>query len=178
MSFSEAKKITLHLKKFEKEIDSMVEAMGVLAKNHFTKSFRDGGFTDESLEKWTPRKKRERGTARAILVKTGRLRRSITSTKKGKWSAVISASLPYAKIHNEGGVIEKDFDRKILSFGSNGKFAKTKTKKQRANVSYQQQSTINAHSIRMPKRKFIGYSGTLNRKIIKSFDSKIKAIFA
>ena len=34
--FNEARKIATHLKKFEAEINSMVNTMGVMAKNHFT----------------------------------------------------------------------------------------------------------------------------------------------
>lgn len=190
-TFSEARKIAQHLKKFEAEIDSMVNTMGVMAKNHFTANFRKQGFDDENIVKWKKRKKKESrrgkvgesgvasvGMGRNILVKSGRLRRSINFRKKGKWAVVIGTDVPYAKIHNEGGTINKSFDRKILSFSSGGKFAKTRTRAQRKEVSYQQQVTINAHTIKMPKRQFIGYSGKLNRQIISSFSNKIKRIFA
>jgi phage gpG-like protein len=101
MQFNEARKIATHLKKFEAEIDSMVNSMGVMAKNHFTANFRKQGFDDEGVEAWKPRKKRERA-GRAILVKSGRLRRSINFRKKGKWSVVIATDVPYARRHNEG----------------------------------------------------------------------------
>jgi len=101
MQFSEARKIASHLKKYEAEIDSMVNTMGVMAKNHFTANFRKQGFEDEAVQAWTPRKKRERA-GRAILVKSGRLRRSINFRKKGKWSVVIGTDVPYAQRHNEG----------------------------------------------------------------------------
>ena len=175
-TFNEARKIANHLKKYEAEIDSMVNTMGVMAKNHFTANFRKQGFEDETVKLWEKRKKEDAG--RGILIKSGRLRRSITFRKKGKWAVVIGTDVPYAKIHNEGGTINKSFDRKILSFTSGGKFARTRTRKQRSEISHQQQVTIKAHTIKMPKRQFIGYSGKLNRQIISSFSSKIKRIFA
>jgi phage gpG-like protein len=155
-TFSEALKIANHLKKYEAEIDSMVNTMGVMAKNHFTANFRKQGFEDETVTPW---KKRERNsyrtrsgkvvddTTRGILIGKGKgtLRRSIAFRNQGKWSVVINTgNLPYAKIHNEGGMGR--------AFGK--------------------------YPFKMPKRQFIGYSGKLNRQIISSFSSKIKRIFA
>jgi len=34
------------------------------------------------------------------------------------------------------------------------------------------------HNFKMPKRQFVGYSQTLNKKILSKIDSKIKRIFA
>lgn len=176
-SFAEHRKILKQIEAFKPQLNKIVDGAGVLAVNHFTKSFRDGGFTDETIERWQPRKKRERGGSRAILVKSGRLRRSLRSRRLGNLAVKILTDVPYARIHNDGGIIEKSFDRKILSFTSGGRFAKTKTRKQRKEVSYQQQTTIGAHSIRMPKRQFIGYSGKLNRQIIAFLDKNIKKQF-
>jgi len=177
--FTEHRKILKQIEKFKPEFDKLVDAAGVLAVNHFTKSFSEQGFTDETKESWKPRKRTERSRLgnRAILVKSGRLRRSLRSRRVGSLSVKILTDIPYAAIHNNGGVIEKDFDRKILSFTSGGRFAKTKTRKNRKEIAYQQQTTINAHSIRMPKRQFIGYSGVLNRKIIKKIDVTIRKMF-
>jgi phage gpG-like protein len=176
-SFAEHKKILKQIEAFKPQLNKIVEAAGVLAVTHFTKSFANQGFTDESLSTWQPRKRSERGKSRAILVKSGRLRRSLRSKRFGSLAVKIMTDVPYARIHNDGGLIEREFDRKILSFTSGGRFAKTKTRKNRKEVSYQQQVTINAHSIRMPKRQFIGYSGQLNRKIIAMIDKNIKRQF-
>jgi phage gpG-like protein len=176
-SFAEHRKILKQIEAFKPQLNKIVDAAGVMAVNHFKKSFRDGGFTDESLETWKPRKRAERGKSRAVLVKSGRLRRSLRSRRLGNLAVKISTDVPYAKIHNEGGIINKEADRRILSFTSGGRFAKTKTRKQRKEVSYQQQSFIREHYIRMPKRQFIGYSGKLNRQIIAFLDKKIKAQF-
>lgn len=39
---------------------------------------------------------------RAILTKTGRLRRSLVAKKSGRYAVRINSNLPYANVHNEG----------------------------------------------------------------------------
>lgn len=72
------------------------------AKNHFLKSFRDQGFTDNSLQRWKPRKS-NRDVGRGILIKTGKLRRSI-KVSSVSWNRVVIGSygLKYASVHNYG----------------------------------------------------------------------------
>ncbi len=153
-SFAEHKKILKQIEAFKPQLNKMVEAAGVLAVNHFTKSFSDGGFTDESLERWQPRKrtryKTKRGkwvddTTRGILIGkgTGTLRRSLRSRRIGNLSVRIATNLPYARIHNDG-----------LMGKAWGKYP-----------------------FKMPKRQFIGYSGKLNRQIIAFLDKNIKKQF-
>ena len=101
-AFAEHKKILKQIEAFKPQLDKIVDAAGVMAVNHFKKSFRDGGFTDESLETWKPRKRAERGKNRAVLVKSGRLRRSLRSKKFGVLAVKIMTDVPYAKIHNNG----------------------------------------------------------------------------
>lgn len=106
--FNEAKKIIEDMKKSEKAIIEMVDTMGNYAINHFKQSFRDEGFTDEGLEKWQQRKRSDRGRYaekagnRAILTKTGKLRRSLVAKKLGRYAVRINSNLPYANVHNEG----------------------------------------------------------------------------
>lgn len=123
--------------KVKKNLSNALVIIANEAKNHFVKSFRDGGFTDNTLVKWKPRKsKSKRDIGRAILVKTGDLRRSvkIKGINKSSLNIIIGSDLPYAKVHNDG-----------LS--------------------------------PMPKRKFIGNSNKLNKKIIVIIDKRIKSIF-
>lgn len=103
-TFAEHKKILKDLQVFKPQIQKAVDAMGVLAANHFTTSFRNQGFTDETLEMWKPRKRTERSRMgnRAILVKSGRLRRSIRSKRFGLLAVKILTDVPYASVHNNG----------------------------------------------------------------------------
>jgi phage gpG-like protein len=106
MAFNEARKIRAHRLKLEKNIKDAVTIMGNDALNHFKKSFENQGFTDDDLVKWKPRKRtRVRGrddTTRAILVKTGNLRRSLKRVAAGKLAIRISSNVPYAVFHNDG----------------------------------------------------------------------------
>jgi phage gpG-like protein len=160
-SFTEHKKILKQIEAFKPQLNKMVEAAGVLAVNHFTKSFSDGGFTDETFVPWKKRKrgidtyKRGRrgesgvkslGIDRGILIGkagAGRLSRSIRSRRFGSLSAKISTDVIYARIHNDG-LMGKAFGK---------------------------------YPFKMPKRQFIGYSGKLNRQIIAFIDKNIKKQF-
>lgn len=147
MKFNEAKKIVEDMKKAEKSISDMVEVMGTYALNHFKQSFRDEGFTDDTLTKWRKLKREDRGRYakmsgnRAILTRTGRLRRSLIAKRHGRYAVRITSNVNYANVHNDG-----------LRAGRGKGFI-------------------------MPKRQFVGYSGKLNRKIITKLDNEIKKIF-
>ncbi len=80
--------------------------LGVEAVNHFKESFQNEGFTDSSLQKWASRKtKRSGGTnGQKILSQSGELADSIDYEVQGN-NVTIFTDKPYAKIHNEGGVI-------------------------------------------------------------------------
>ena len=73
------------------------------AKNHYVRSFKKGGFTDDTFNAWKPRKSKTNNTGRAILVKSGDLRRSIIDRiNLGQLKVVFQSDLPYAAIHNYG----------------------------------------------------------------------------
>ena len=94
--------------KVEKQVRTQLEASLVLivrtGKTFFYDSFRKQGFDDKTVTKWTPRKKADKRAGRAILVKSGDLRRSIRfdTVNKNNLSVRIASDLPYAKIHNDG----------------------------------------------------------------------------
>lgn len=105
------------MKGLDKKVRSVLETslivLGNEAKNHFVNSFRLQGFEDKTVTKWQPRKKDTRRTRsgrivndtnRAILVKSGDLRRSIRreSINPKALKVVIATDLVYARIHNEG----------------------------------------------------------------------------
>lgn len=175
MKFNEARKIMQAANQVKAEIEKMTAAAGVIAKNHFVMSFRNQGFTDESIEKWIARKKAD--TGRAILVKSGALRRSIRVMNRGMFKVVIFSNLPYAQIHNDGGVINKGPGSNVLNFNKRGRFQRQRTERQRSQTSYSISAGYGSHQIKMPKRQFIGNSGVLNRKIIAKFESQINKVF-
>jgi phage gpG-like protein len=96
------------MKGLDKKVRSVLETslivIGNEAKNHFVNSFRLQGFEDKTVEKWKPRKKQDKRAGRAILVKSGDLRRSIRRepVNKAAMKVTIATDLVYARIHNEG----------------------------------------------------------------------------
>lgn len=102
MKFNEAAKIIKDMEKSAKAISEMVDVMGVMAINHYKKSFINGGFTDEGFVAWQKRKRTKGNQGRAILVKTGRLKRSLVARKSGRYAVKITSNVPYANVHNEG----------------------------------------------------------------------------
>ncbi len=86
-----------------KQLVGVMTKIGNIAVNESKTNFKRQGFMDRSLHRWKGRKKPDPG--RAILVKSGTLRRSIrrisTSAKRVKVGSVGKASV-YAGVHNAG----------------------------------------------------------------------------
>ncbi len=110
---NEARKIQIAQVKLQKSLTAFITVMGTDAKNHFVKSFRNQGFEDQTIERWKPRKgefvyggiarvRKKSTSSRAILVKSGDLRRSIKVISKRYHSITLGSDLPYAQIHNDG----------------------------------------------------------------------------
>ena len=98
--------------KARKALENAVVEIGNTAKNFFVENFRKQGFDDKTVQRWKPRKrttyKTKSGkvvddTTRAILVKTGDLRRSIIRVpNRSALNVKIQTDLIYAKVHNDG----------------------------------------------------------------------------
>ena len=90
--------------KARKALEAAIVDVGNTAKVFFVESFRKQGFDDKSVQKWKPRKVADKRAGRAILVKTGDLRRSIirNPANRAALSIKISTDLVYAARHNNG----------------------------------------------------------------------------
>ncbi len=149
-----------------------------------TKNFFVGEFNHQEWDgkKWLEpkRKLKKGGSSRnqsATLVQSGRLRRAVVNSLQSATFDAIKfkvVDVPYAKIHNEGGTIEKGERSHVLNFNSKNRFQKQKTEKQRAKTSHSQKVSIGAHSIDIPKRTFMADSLKLRKiqvnRIVKYVD--------
>lgn len=90
--------------KARKALEAAIVDVGNTAKVFFVESFRKQGFDDKSVQKWKPRKVADKRAGRAILVKTGDLRRSIirNPANRAALTIKISTDLIYAARHNNG----------------------------------------------------------------------------
>ena len=162
-------------KKMAKVLSKAPRALGSIAVSFFKQSFRNQGFTNDTLEPWKPRSG-NKDNGRAILVKSGRLRNSIRIVKADTSVIIIGTDVPYAKIHNRGyvgGVTVKAHHRtkisKVLVYNIKSKKGRTvKTDTGRSQI----QSFT--RRIRMPKRQFMGNSAQLNKLIKQWFVSQLK----
>lgn len=91
-------------KKARGAMESALIIIGNEAKNFFVDNFKKQGFDNKGVSAWTPRKKGDKRAGRAILVKSGDLRRSIRTSKisNSALEVTIATDLKYAAVHNEG----------------------------------------------------------------------------
>ena len=89
--------------KYKQTVTRLPMLLGATAVEYVHGNFRAQGFVNKGTEKWKARKITDEG--RAILVKTGRLRRDVRVRGTGANYVIVGTSLPYASIHNEGGTI-------------------------------------------------------------------------
>lgn len=116
---------------------------------------------------WPPRaSNKSKDSGRALLVKSGRMRRQVSNGKKevSENRVVVKfGGVPYMKIHNDGGVINQSarsetFKRnRFTRGGRKGKFKK--------GISRGQGFTFKKRSIRIPQRKFVGRSQALVNRL-------------
>lgn len=150
--------------------------IATIAVNFSKDRFHEQAWLDSTKEKWKPRAKK-RGNSRSrqsqtLLVKTGRLKRSIRKIKATPDQVIIGTDVPYAQIHNDGGKINKTVTVKSHTIKTHTRKAHTRTRAGRTERIKAQ--TIKTHYIKshkrkmnliIPQRKFIGESFTLTKRI-------------
>ena len=159
----------------QRVIRNILKDIKVELTDEFDKNFERQGFFSE---KWQRRKSPTRAGG-AILVDTGKLRRSIKSTSTNE-SIVFSSDLPYASIHNEGGEIKVTRRMKAYFwhkyYEATGSFGRKKNGELRKDKRTVQLSTEAAFwkclalmkeggSIKIAKRQFLGASPEVERAV-------------
>jgi phage gpG-like protein len=137
---------------------------------HFDNSFARQGFEGGVYLPWQKLKQTKKNKGKAILIKSGRLRRSI----KGKITpgkVIFSTDVPYAKIHNEGGTIQRNAMSRLY-IQNRTKRGKNKGRFKRGTTSGRGYTT-GAYTIKIPKRQFMGASSKLNRDIKEMIQTEI-----
>lgn len=158
---------------------------GAIVVKHSDQAFRDQGWTDHTLQEWTPRASedaKDRAKLRHILIKTGRLRRSVRVIQATLQGVIVGTDVPYARIHNEGGQIHHPQRDGILNFShtpANGlwRFGKVQTINQQRGIKAIRRVTYKAHTTTMPMRKFLGNSHQQTEEIKFTFTKHILKAF-
>jgi phage gpG-like protein len=153
------------------KIKTLPKDISILAKSHFEGNFTRQGFDNE---KWQEVKRRlgkgkGRDATRAILSgRTKRLAKSLYVKKATLSQIIIASSSKYGAIHNYGGTIDKKARKGVIYTNKKNKWTK---KKKAYNI---KDVNIGAHKIVIPKRKFLGYSQVLNKKILNLLNKIMK----
>lgn len=94
--------IEKYIKKLERFKQNIPKVIGNEVKNFALQAFKNQGFSDTGYEPWSPRKnERKIDKGRALLVKTGRLRRSIRVIQATFAKTSVGTDVPYAKYNND-----------------------------------------------------------------------------
>lgn len=129
----------------------------------FEDSFQNGGFTDSSFVAWDARKN-DKDAGRAILVQTTYLSKSLEVMRNTPTSMTFGTTVPYAKLHNEGG--------RLRAVQYVRAFTRTRRGKRE-----QVQSHSRKIDIKFPKRQFIGHSEKMMQGLDQWLISEIEKRF-
>ena len=88
-------------KRIDRYISKTLKDIKVEAADEFDRNFNRQAFFNE---KWARRKYND-DESRGLLVQSGTLRRSIVAKVTDRDSVLFQTTVPYARIHNEGGTI-------------------------------------------------------------------------
>ncbi|HMN89778.1 MAG TPA: phage virion morphogenesis protein [Saprospiraceae bacterium] len=147
-------------------VKKLPDLVGNTAVNFYKDSWNREGFIDTKISKWKPRK-RTTGKQRRILVKSGRLRRSLRYRNLSRVVAIFT-DVPYAQVHNEGGKLTAR--QKVKAHTRKTKRGSTTVKSHIRNVNFT-----------MPQRQFMDVPGKpisrlLQRRIIALTERAIEKI--
>jgi phage gpG-like protein len=148
------------LDRVSRTIDTLPRRAATEAVNFSKERFKQQNWVDTATHPWKKRKpiksESRRSSQRAILVKSGRLRRSIRTTYVDKDMAKIGTDVPYARIHNEG--FRGRVSQRVRAHTRNGHKVESFNR------------VINQH---IPQRQFIGNSAILEKRIQRLITAEI-----
>lgn len=169
------------LAKIKKAHSRIPQRAATIAVNFSKERFRQKNWVDTKREPWKARKRKGRGTTMTV---SGKLKRSIRKIRVGRNYAIIGTNVPYAQIHNDGGVINKkitvkEYKRAVTVQKQKTNLRTRKTTRQRGRVSIGQ-TTVKTHTRQMntkiPARPFLQNSAVLQRRIERQIIADIKQI--
>ena len=166
--------------RLQTQIKTLPTVLKNIALNFFLDRFTQQAWIDTARQRWADRSKKKKfpsarqgtqGEGRAILIKTGRLRRSIRAVFESDSRIVIATDVVYAAVHNFGAEINHagGTDYVLMQRGKNKGKARFITQKKAAQLTAKNQTVkqTTAHKIKIPQRQFIGNSEFLNKLLLK-----------
>ncbi|MXV38547.1 hypothetical protein GO491_07640 [Flavobacteriaceae bacterium Ap0902] len=123
--------------------------------------FIQKNWIDTTPKPWQPRKRKDSGK---LMVKSGRLKRSIREISRTAASITIGTDVPYARIHNEGGIVRETVQIKAHT-------RKRSARQRRGSGDIKVKAHSRQMNVRIPPRPFIGESKALFDKIEKKMNT-------
>lgn len=180
----DAKEIEKHIlrakKAIEREVnDRLPRKVGIIAKNHFTQNFREGGFVDNGVRRWQRTRRQDDPTNpdskySPLTSRQNHLMRSIEA-RPGHGEVAVVNEVPYAKLHNEGGTItttptitpqmRRFAWAKVYALAGRGRLKNLPEKAKMWKAIALTKKTKLHITAKIPKRRFIGESRELKGKI-------------
>lgn len=160
------------LNRLSKLYTKFPELAAIEAVNFSKERFVRKNWVDKGVEAWKARKpspewhsdeQKKAATRGSLMVKSGRLKRSIRKTAVTRNSVTIGTDVPYAEAHNEGTVINTSVNVKTHSRKRKGRTETVKSHRRK-------------RIIKIPKRQFIGESAILLRRIERLVQREITEI--
>lgn len=160
------------LNRLSKLYTKFPELAAIEAVNFSKERFVRKNWVDKGVEAWKARKpspewhsdeQKKAASRGSLMVKSGRLKRSIRKTAVTRNSVTIGTDVPYAQIHNEGGIIKQNITIKAHSRKRKGRSENVKEYKRK-------------RQFKIPQRQFIGESAILLRRIERLVQREITNI--
>lgn len=148
---------------------------GNSALNFFLDSWKKEGFSDREFRAWKKRRQHVEGRNLLVGKGSGKLRRSLR-VRIGRDFFEVYTTMPYAKIHNEGGTIEQELtDRQRKYFWAQYYREKRAGNTDRADMFRRMALTKKATlSITIPKRKFMGRSRKWEEGLVRHVEHGLR----
>lgn len=166
------------INKIETKIDLVPKLIAETALEHFQNALIQKNWDGKSYE---PYKNKKREPSRgSLMMRSNNLFRSLKIVSVSSTHIIISAGsskVPYARIHNEGGTIQRQARSTIVTHKkfTRGKFkGKTLFAKNNEKASFSQKASVGAYSVTIPKRQFMGKSQSLLNEIENRFKTNFK----
>ncbi len=159
-----------------KVLPTLPHQMGVLAVAFTMERFRAENWVGTDTKTWPARKSKTDNNGRGLLVKSGRLKRSIRVTSESADAVVIGTDVPYAKVHNEGDhgdVLVRMHERSIKKIGIIDVTTPTGKPKKVKPVITKVEVKAHIRKNNIPQRQFMGESSVLTTQLQRMVSANI-----
>ena len=151
--------------------------IGKLAVDHYHENFMRGGYVDETMQPWIPAKRIGQGSGAGsgygtLLSARKELYNSIRAIPSDS-RVVVSSSLRYSKIHNEGGTVTQQITPRMRRFAWAKYYESGGANVQMKGLAVTKRTT---RTFTLPRRRYMGHAKALNRAIYERIMKDLRQI--